>query len=107
MESDDHNSDLQDNETGLKKDAYSLLDQELTVLDMMLSKCSQNDTLSHGKSKYLVSYVIEKKNENDYPRNANGHKLSLYELYHLVNVESIQLHLKIFNDVTYILNTYY
>ena len=54
-ESNDDILDLQDDETGLKKDADLLLDQVLTGPDIILSTCSQNDTSSTNKSKYSVS----------------------------------------------------
>ena len=51
-ESSDHISDLQDDETGSKKDADCLLDQELMSSDMMFSKFWKNDTSSNGKRKH-------------------------------------------------------
>ena len=47
-ESNDHISDLQD----------SILVQELMVPDMMVSKCSADDTSSSGKRKHLAQNVI-------------------------------------------------
>ena len=47
-ESYDHMSDLQDDETGLKKGTDTLLYQDLTAPDIMLSMCSQIDTSSNG-----------------------------------------------------------
>ena len=80
-ESDDYTSDLQDYETGSKKDANSLLVQELITPDMMFSKCSKIDTSSNSKRKRLATYFSEEKNEDDCPRYAKGHKLSFHELY--------------------------
>ena len=75
-ESNDHISDLQD----------SILAQQSTAPDMMVSKCSNNDTSSSGKRKHSAQNVIEKKNE-DSLRDADGHKLSPYELYRLSKIE--------------------
>ena len=72
---------------GLKKDADLLLYQELTVPDIILSTCSQNDTSSIGKSKYLVLNIIDSKKEADCPGDADGHELSPYELYHLSKID--------------------
>ena len=78
----------------MKKDVDSLLDQELTTPDMMLSKCSKNETSLNGKSKHQVSNVIEKKNEDDFPRDAGRHKLSLYKLYHWSKIKNTHSYLK-------------
>ena len=78
---------LQDDETSLKKDADSLLDQELTAPNVMLSACSQNDMTSNGKRKKLVSNIIDEKKEVDCPRDAGGQTLSPYELYCLSKIE--------------------
>ena len=75
-ESNDHISDSQNDETGFKEDADLLLDQVSAVPDVILSKCSQKDTLSGGKSKCSVSNIIYSKKETDHPRDVNGHKLS-------------------------------
>ena len=55
----------------------------LTAPDITLSTCSQND-ISSNESKYLVSSIIDSKKESDCPRDADGHKVSPYELYHLL-----------------------
>ena len=75
-ESDDHISDLQEDEIHLKKGADSLLDQDLIASDIMLSTCSQNDASSNGKCKHSISNIIDKKNDEDeYPRDTDGHNL--------------------------------
>ena len=71
-----------------------VLDQVLTVSDILLSICSQNDTSSNGKSKYSVSKIIDSKKEAVCPRDADGHKLSPYELYHLSKIEWNHSYLK-------------
>ena len=68
----------------LKKDAVSLLVQELTAPDMMFFKCSKIDTSFNGN---LALNVIEKKNEDDCPRYADRQEFSHYELYHLSKIE--------------------
>ena len=50
-ESDDHISDLQD----------SILVQELTTLDMMVSKCSKNDTSSRVKENIQHKMLLRKR----------------------------------------------
>ena len=81
-----HISDLQDDKTGLEREANSLLDQNLTGYDIMLSTSSQNDTSVNGKSKNLALNIIDKKNEDDFPRDIDGHKLSPYELHYVKNL---------------------
>ena len=61
---------------------------------MMFSICSKNDTSSNGKRKHLAPNVIAKKNEDDCPRYADGHKLSPYELYRLSIIEHNHSYLK-------------
>ena len=62
------------------------------VPDMMFSK-SKNDTSYSGTRKYFAQNVIQKKNE-DCLRDADGHKLSPWELYHLSKVECNGSYLK-------------
>ena len=65
----DHISDIQDDETGLKK--------EVTMPDVTMSTCPQNDISSDCKSKYSVWNIIDNMKDADCPRDADGHKLSL------------------------------
>ena len=51
---------------------------------------------SNGKSKHLVLNIIDKKSKDDCPRDADGLKLSPYELYCLSKIECNHLHLNKF-----------
>ena len=84
-ESNYHISHLQD----------SIFVHQLIAPDMIVSKCSKNDTSSIGERNHLTQNVIEKKNE-ECPGDADGHKLSPYELYHLLKNERDHSYLKKF-----------
>ena len=66
----------------------------LTVHDIILSTCSQNDISSNGKSEYSVSNIIDSEKEADCPRDADGHKCSSYKLYCLSKIECYHSYLK-------------
>ena len=50
--------------------------------------------ISNGKSKYLVSNIIDSKKETDCPKDADGQTLSPYELFSLLKIDHNHSYLK-------------